>query len=328
MLISDGVLEQVARPPILRFDTQRGADDGLDAAIIVKNDALLRALNERVGEIPSICTLRPRRIESFKAEDNAVEIKFETGKSLVAKLLVGADGSKSKIRHCAGIKTIGWDYGQWGIVAEIELSRDHKGQAVQHFLPHGPFAMLPLPGKIASLVWSEEETEARRILALEEEAFCRELLQRLGRQFGEVRITGGPQGFPLGLLMARSFVANRVVLVGDAAHKVHPLAGQGVNLGFKDVAALTDTLKTARGNGEDFTGLAVLERYQQWRRFDSVSHSMSMDGLNRLFSNESAPLRIVRDIGMGLVERTPALKEFLVREAAGDTGKVPPLMKA
>ncbi len=325
MAISDGVLEQVARPSILNFDTQGAADDGLDAAIIVKNQALLNALRRRVEDSAAIKFLAPCQITGFAVDALSVEAVGGEG-PVTAQLLVGADGGGSKIRQAAGIKTVHWDYGQWGIVAEIELSRPHKGRAVQHFLPSGPFAMLPLPENKASLVWSEKEAEARRLLELDNATFCAELLQRLGRQFGDVRITGGPQGFALGLSLAREFVRDRLALVGDAAHKVHPLAGQGVNLGFKDVAVLTDILKTARGNGEAFGGLAVLERYQQWRRFDSVSQAMAMDGLNRLFSNQSASLRVARDVGMGLVERVPALKNFLVREAAGDTGKVPPLM--
>lgn len=327
MLISDDALEQVARPPILTFDTEAGADDGLDAAIIVKNQPLLQALRASVEDASTIQMIAPCQISGFSIDAQIAETHLSDGGIVRSNLLVGADGAKSRIREAAGIKTISWDYDQWGIVAEIELSRPHKGRAVQHFLPNGPFAMLPLPGNKASLVWSEDKEKTQDLLKLDQAAFCEELLQRLGHQFGAVSITGGPQGFPLGLSVARAFVAPHIALVGDAAHKVHPLAGQGVNLGFKDVAALTDVVKTARSNGEVFSGLAVLERYQQWRRFDSVSHSMAMDGLNRLFSNEFAPLRLLRDVGMGLVDRAPPIKNFLIREAAGDTGKVPPLMQ-
>jgi len=327
MTITDGTLDEVARPPILTFDTANGADDGLDAAIIVRNAALLDALYTRARDVPAIRAMAPCRITRFTTGPASVTAETDSGETLQPALLIGADGARSQIRESAGIKTVAWDYGQWGIVAEIELSRSHKGYAVQHFLPHGPFAMLPLPDHRASLVWSEEAGEAKRLLKLDESAFCRELQQRLGHQFGEVSLTGGPQGFPLGFSVARQFVANRLALVGDAAHKVHPLAGQGVNLGFKDVAALTEVLKTARNQGEDYAGLAVLERYQKWRRFDSVSQSLTMDGLNRLFSNDSGALRMMRDVGMGLVDRIPLLKSALIREAAGDTGTTPALMR-
>jgi 2-octaprenyl-6-methoxyphenol hydroxylase len=256
-----------------------------------------------------------------------VDISLSGGETISARLLVAADGARSAIREAAGIQSVGWSYGQSGIVTTVAHERDHHGRAEEHFLPAGPFAILPLQGRRSSIVWTEGAREAERIVALPDEEFHDELERRFGLKLGEIRAVGPRRAYPLGLSMARSFVAERLALVGDAAHVIHPIAGQGLNLGLRDVAALAEAVVDAARLGLDPGGPEVLERYQRWRRFDTLSMGVATDGLNRLFSNRSDALRLVRDVGLGLVDRVPALKGFFIREAAGLTGEVPKLLR-
>jgi 2-octaprenyl-6-methoxyphenol hydroxylase len=214
-----------------------------------------------------------------------------------------------------------------GIVTTVAHARPHHGKAVQHFLPSGPFAILPLKGNRSSIVWTEDMARGQAVMALDERSFLAELTTRFGHRLGEIAVAGPRQSFPLDMQIARSFAADRLALIGDAAHVVHPLAGQGLNIGMRDVAALTETIVDATRLGLDIGGATILERYERWRRFDSAFSAAVMDGLNRLFSNDSAPLRILRDFGLGLVDRAPALKRFLVSEAAGASGTPPHLLK-
>jgi len=209
----------------------------------------------------------------------------------------------------------------------VAHERDHHGRAEEHFLPAGPFAILPLKGRRSSIVWTEERHEAERIVALPEQTFHDELERRFGLRLGEIEAVGPRHAYPLGLAVARSFVAERLALIGDAAHVIHPIAGQGLNLGLRDVAALAETIADAARLGLDPGGPDVLERYQRWRRFDTMAMGVATDGLNRLFSNRSDALRLVRDVGLGLVDRAPALKRLFIREAAGLTGEVPKLLR-
>jgi 2-octaprenyl-6-methoxyphenol hydroxylase len=240
---------------------------------------------------------------------------------------VAADGARSAIRERAGIATHGWDYGQSGIVTTVAHEREHKGRAEEHFLPAGPFAILPLKGKRSSLVWTEASAEADRIIALPDDAFLAELEKRFGLHLGDIAIAGPRRAFPLGLAVARSFIGERLALVGDAAHVIHPIAGQGLNMGLKDVAALAEVIVDAARLGLDPGAAHVLERYQRWRRFDTMTMGVATDGLNRLFSNRSDLLRVIRDVGLGLVDRAPALKHLFTREAAGLAGDVPRLLR-
>ncbi|MCC6778758.1 MAG: FAD-dependent monooxygenase [Hyphomicrobiales bacterium] len=262
-----------------------------------------------------------------QAASQAIEIRLADGASLSARLLVAADGARSVIRKGAGIATHGWDYGQSAIVATIAHEREHHGRAEEHFLPAGPFAILPLTGRRSSIVWTETTREAERIVALPDDQFHAELERRFGLHLGEISVAGPRRVHPLGLKVARTFIADRLALVGDAAHVIHPIAGQGLNMGLKDVAALAEVVVDAVRLGLDPGSLAVLERYQRWRRFDTMAMGVATDGLNRLFSNQSDVLRLARDIGLGLVERMPALKRFFIREAAGLTGEVPKLLR-
>jgi 2-octaprenyl-6-methoxyphenol hydroxylase len=209
----------------------------------------------------------------------------------------------------------------------VAHERDHNGRAEEHFLPAGPFAILPLTGKRSSLVWTETRGEAEQIVALPADEFRRELEKRFGLHLGELRAEGVPRAFPLGYFVARSFIGERLALVGDAAHVIHPIAGQGLNLGLKDVAALAEVVVDAVRIGLDPGQADVLERYQRWRRFDTMAMGVATNGLNILFSNRSSLLRTVRDIGLGLVDRMPPLKDMLIRQAAGLSGEVPRLLR-
>jgi 2-octaprenyl-6-methoxyphenol hydroxylase len=261
------------------------------------------------------------------AAADRLEVQLSDGATLLPRLLVAADGANSRIRQRAGIAVHGWSYGQSAIVTTVEHERDHLGRAEEHFLPAGPFATLPLTGRRSSIVWTEAIKEAKRIVALPDAEFHAELERRFGLRLGDITAQAPRHVHLLGLWVARSFVAERLALVGDAAHVIHPIAGQGLNMGLKDVAALAEVIADAARVGLDPGSLGTLERYQRWRRFDTMSMGFATDVLNRLFSNHSDLLRLVRDVGLGLVDRTPALKQFFIREAAGLVGDVPKLLR-
>jgi 2-octaprenyl-6-methoxyphenol hydroxylase len=269
----------------------------------------------------------PDSVTGFDVEENRVRLKLASGGKLDSRLLVAADGVRSKLRDLAGIQTVGWDYGQSGIVVTVGHERPHNGRAEEHFLPAGPFAILPLKGNRSSLVWTETRANAERILKASPERFQEELESRFGHHLGELTVLDKPRAFPLGLKLARAFVKPRFALAGDAAHGIHPIAGQGLNLGFRDVAALAETIVEAHRLGLDPGSLAVLRRYERWRRFDTFEMGAVTDGLNRLFSNDNPALRIVRDVGLGLVDRLPGLKRMFIREAAGAGGDLPRLLR-
>ncbi len=272
--------------------------------------------------------LRAGAVASFERNaDDAIDVALADGDKISSRLLVGADGANSKIREQAGIPTHGWNYDQSAIVTTVAHEREHKGRAEEHFLPAGPFAILPLTGKRCSIVWTERAREAERIVALPDDEFHAELEKRFGLQLGDLTVAGPRRAFPLGLFTARTFISERLALIGDAAHIIHPIAGQGLNMGLRDVAALAEAIADTARLGLDPGGPDVLERYQRWRRFDTMTMGVATDGLNRLFSNHSDVLRLARDIGLGLVERMPPLKRMFIREAAGFTGDVPKLLK-
>lgn len=323
--ITDSPLNASLRPHLLGFEQEMRT--GVPRAYLVEAGTLLRTISDAVDAEAAIDRLAPDSVTSYEAEAFGGHALLASGKTLEASLLVAADGKRSRLREQAGIKCIGWSYPQVGIVATVAHERPHHGQAVQHFLPAGPFAILPLKGNRSSIVWTEEKSKGERLVSASDEAFTDELVRRFGHRLGRVSLDGPKQSFPLAFQIARSFVGDRLALVGDAAHVVHPLAGQGLNIGLRDVAALTETIVDALRLGLDVGSATTLERYQRWRRFDSAFSATVMDGLNRLFSNDNTPLRAIRDLGLGLVDRSPGLKRFLVREAAGATGDVPRLMK-
>jgi 2-octaprenyl-6-methoxyphenol hydroxylase len=290
---------------------------------MVENKPLLAALVER-AKLDGV-ELVPQSVTGQTAAGSHILVALADGRTIAARLLVAADGARSGIRQRAGIATHGWDYGQSGIVTTVAHERDHGGRAEEHFLPGGPFAILPLKGHRSSIVWTDATAEADRIVALPDADFHAELERRFGLHLGEITAVGARLAFPLGFAVARTFVGERIALVGDAAHVIHPIAGQGLNMGLKDVAALAEVIVDAARLGID--PATVLERYQRWRRFDTMAMGVATDGLNRLFSNHSEVLRAVRDLGLGVVDRLPVLKRMFIREAAGLAGEVPKLLK-
>jgi len=254
-------------------------------------------------------------------------VTLASGRTLTAKLLVGADGRASGTAARAGIRRTGWDYGQTALVCAIEHEKPHGGVAHQFFMPPGPLAILPLPGNRSSIVWSETHETAARFMALDDAGFLEVLRPRFGDFLGEIALAGKRFSYPLNLTVANSFAGDRLALIGDAAHGMHPIAGQGLNAGFRDVAALAQVLSEARQRGEDIGTSPVLDRYQGWRRFDTATLAMTTDLTNRLFSNDNPLLRFARDLGMGAVNAMPGLRRGLIREAAGLTGDLPDLMR-
>ncbi len=323
MVVTDSKLDDAVRPTFLTFSGE--VEEGEPFAHMIENRLLVDALVNKAKERG--IDLRSTAVVSFENAGNTIDVTLADNHMISARLLVGADGARSQIREQAGIAAHGWNYSQAAIVCTVDHERDHEGRAEEHFLPAGPFAILPLKGNRSSIVWTERESEAERIVALPDNEFHDELEKRFGLHLGELKVIGARRAFPLGLFTARSFIAGRLALVGDAAHIIHPIAGQGLNMGLRDVAALAETVADAARLGLDIGGTNVLERYQRWRRFDTAMMGVATDGLNRLFSNRSDVLRLIRDVGLGLVERMPPLKRMFIREAAGFTGDVPKLMR-
>src|SRR5690348_3759192 len=323
MVVTDSKLEDATRPVFLTFTGD--VAPGESFAHMVENRHLIDAL-VRHAEACGV-DLRATAVSGYEANADGIDVTLADGSVVAAGLLVAADGARSKLRERAGIATHGWDYDQSGIVVTVGHEREHHGRAEEHFLPAGPFAILPLTGKRSSLVWTENRREAARIIGLNEDEFHGELERRFGLHLGEIKALDKPRAFPLGYFVARSFIGNRLALVGDAAHVIHPIAGQGLNMGLKDVAALAEVVVDAARLGIDIGQADVLDRYQRWRRFDTMAMGLATNSLNLLFSNKSTLLRTVRDIGLGLVDRAPPLKEMFIRQAAGLSGEVPRLLK-
>ena len=325
MIVTDSKAADAVRPVFLTFGGE--AQPGEAFAHMMPNVALNGALRQRAADLG--ITIRQGIAVSGIAEAiGHVDVRLSDGSSLAARLLVACDGVKSAIRDMAGIRTLHWDYGQSGIVATVGHERPHDGRAEEHFLPSGPFAILPLKGNRSSLVWTEPTREAERLVAADDMVFELELEQRFGHRLGALTVEGPRRAFPLGLTLARDFVRPRIALAGDAAHGIHPIAGQGLNLGFKDAAALAETVVDAERRGLDIGALDVLEGYQRWRRFDTLQMGITTDVLNRLFSNDNSVLRMARSFGLSLVDRAPALKDFFIGQAAGLTkGPSPRLLR-
>ncbi|MEP4770125.1 MAG: ubiquinone biosynthesis hydroxylase [Roseibium sp.] len=323
MIVTDSKLRDAVRPVFLTFDGQ--ATEGEPFAHMMPNGVMMPALYEAAKAL-GVTFFAPDTGKTFRTHPDFTELELENGTILKSRLLVAADGVRSKLRDLAGIRTVDWDYGQSGIVTTVKHERPHEGRAEEHFLPAGPFAILPLPGNRSSLVWTEKTSDADRLVRSDEFTFELELERRFGHHLGTLELDGPRKAFPLGLKLARDFVKPRFALIGDAAHGIHPIAGQGLNLGFKDVAALAEVLIDARRLGQDLGGFDVLERYQRWRRFDTFQMGVVTDVLNRLFSNDNDVLRAVRDFGLGLVDRMPGMKTQFIKEAAGFAGPVPKLL--
>jgi 2-octaprenyl-6-methoxyphenol hydroxylase len=324
IVVSDGDLGREPAPFSLHFDHR---EIGEVLGYIVENRHIRRALLQAAAANPAVTLLSEVAVEGLAIGETTAAMHLSSGQTIEAPLAVAAEGRDSTLREAQGIRSIAWDYAQIGIVATVEHQRPHNGVAYEHFLPAGPFAILPMQGNRSSLVWTEETAEARRLLGLDEARFTAELGLRFGAHLGEVRPVGPRWSYPLRLHLARGYVKHRFALIGDAAHTIHPIAGQGFNLGLKDAAALTETVLDARRLGLDFGRLDVLERYERWRRFDSLVLAATTDGLNRLMSNSILPLRLIRNLGMGAVDMVPPLRRFFMRHAGGDVGTLPRLLK-
>jgi 2-octaprenyl-6-methoxyphenol hydroxylase len=321
MAIMDGDVRDAVRLPHLNFATK---DRGPLAYMAFNDDV--------VGALAALCDeLGVQRVTAsvvhWAPGKHVGELGLSDGGVLRARLAVAADGARSKLGRLADIQTIGWDYDQAGIVATVAHERDHEGRAEQHFFPAGPFAVLPLPGRQSSIVWNERRADAEVLMALDPEDLKRQLEHRFTPKLGGIKLASRVEAFPFRFQIARRFVSGRLALVGDAAHVVHPVAGQGLNLGLRDVAALAETIVGEMRLGLDPGAPAPLATYQRQRRFDVAASGLGLDALNRLFSNDLPPLRFVRDLGLRLVDRAPTLKDMLIAEAGGAGAGAPKLLR-
>jgi 2-octaprenyl-6-methoxyphenol hydroxylase len=323
MIVTDSRARDVVRPVFLTFPT--------DGTAHVVADGFVVAALRRVAADAGVVLVAPETVTDFAAGGPHVAATLGGG-TMTARLLVAADGVRSRLRDIAGIGAIGHQYGQTGIVATVAHERPHNGRAEEHFLPAGPFATLPLIDDAdgrhrSSLVWTEPAEVAERLLKGDPLVFRIELERRFGNRLGAIETLGKPLGFPLGVRIAREFVKPRFALVGDAAHSIHPIAGQGLNLGYRDVAAVAETIVEAHRLGLDVGSLSVLTRYQRWRRYDTLEMAAATDALNALFANDNPVVRLFRDVGLGLVDRLPGLKRLFIGEASGDTEGAPRLLR-
>jgi 2-octaprenyl-6-methoxyphenol hydroxylase len=318
MRITDSGTGDIARPLFLTFGGE--VAPGEPFAHMVPNQASGSALLATMADLVTV--IAPAEI----ADWSEGFLTLADGRTIRAPLIVAADGAQSALRQRAGISTTGHDYGQTGLVATIAHELPHEGVAYEHFRPSGPFASLPLPGNRSSLVWTETTERAKEFLAMDSGAVAREIEEVMGANLGTVTLEDKLMGFPLRLQIAREFIGPRLALIGDAAHVVHPIAGQGLNLGLKDVAALAEVVVDAIRLGLDHGSEDVLARYQAWRRLDTASMVMVTDGMNRLFSNDIAPVRALRDFGLGLVDRAEPVKNVMIRAASGIAQRGPKLL--
>jgi 2-octaprenyl-6-methoxyphenol hydroxylase len=310
----------------LHYDHREVGDEPLGH--MLENRVLRRALLERAEELRAIRLLAPAATATLDRSEGGVQARLSDGTRIRAALVVAADGRGSRVREEAGIRVTRWAYRQSAIVTTVEHERSHDFVAHEHFLPSGPFAILPLlPETRSSIVWTERADVAPAIMALEDIGFTGQLRERFGDFLGEVRPVGPRFCYPLSLQYAAAARGRRLALVGDALHAMHPIAGQGLNMGFRDVAALIDVIADEAAAGRDPGSTTALARYERWRRFDNVLMLAMTDALNRLFSNDFAPLRLARDIGLAAVNQAPPLKRFFMRQAMGMMGDLPRRMR-
>ncbi|NNF77054.1 MAG: 2-octaprenyl-6-methoxyphenyl hydroxylase [Rhizobiales bacterium] len=325
IVVTDSRLDAPVRPALLQF----GETDfpGEPSAYMIENRHLYAALYDHVVAQGTVQLVTGMRAKEFVFDPAHAGVHLEDGAVHTAPLIAAADGRGSPIRAATGIETVNWTYPQSGIVTTVEHAKPHQGRAEENFLPAGPFAILPLKGNRSSLVWTEDSEIAENIMRLDDKGFRAELVRRFGAHLGEVTPVGPRFSYPLSMHVARSYVAPRVALLGDAAHGIHPIAGLGFNLALRDVAALADVLQSKARLGLDIGSEAVLQDYEEWRRFDNLKVALMSDGLNRLFSNDNQALRAARDLGITVVNQLAPVKRFFMREAAGLNERLPSLMR-
>jgi 2-octaprenyl-6-methoxyphenol hydroxylase len=322
--VSDGRVGRPAAPLFLHFDHRAV---GEPFGHIVENRVIRTALSRAVAGCPNLTHLAPAELAESHRRGQGVSARLVDGRRIEAQLLVAADGRESRLRAEARIPALRWAYPQAGIVATVGHALPHEGVAHEHFLPSGPFAMLPMTGNRSSIVWTERADLAPAMLELDPKSFATEIERRFGPSLGRIELIGRRWSYPLAFVHAARYADRRLALVGDAAHAIHPIAGQGLNLGLRDVAALAEAVVDAARLGLDVGGPEALTRYQSWRRFDSLAVAAVTDGLNRLFSNDLAPVRLARDLGLAAVDRMPGLKRFFMRTAMGSAGELPRLAR-
>lgn len=324
-------------PLFLHYDARELGDEGTPLGYIIENRVLRRALFEQARSLPSL-QLIGGSVASATASERGMAVVLDDEARLAARLVAAADGARSPLRQAAGIRSIEWRYRQTGIVATVAHERPHGGIAIEHFLPTGPFAILPMTDEPSgdaaqprrgrsSIVWTENAALAPRLLALPEAEFAVELAARFGDFLGAIEPVGPRWSYPLALMQAERYTDRRLALVGEAAHVIHPIAGQGLNIGIRDIAALAELIVDQRRRGLDIGDDGLLERYQRWRRADALLLAAVTDGLNRLFSNEIPPIRLARDLGLAIVNQLPPLKRLLMRHAMGTLGDRPRLAR-
>jgi 2-octaprenyl-6-methoxyphenol hydroxylase len=317
-------------PLFLHYDDRElapGTGGSTPLGYIVENRVLRRALFDRAATLPSLKLLAPQAVTAMEASEGGATVALADGTRLKTRLVAAADGQNSPLRRAAGIGTVEWRYQQIGIVTTVAHERPHGGIAVEHFLPAGPFAILPMTGNRSSIVWTEDADLAPHLLALPDPEFAAELRTRFGDFLGAIEPVGPRWSYPLALMQAERYVGRRLALVGEAAHVIHPIAGQGLNIGIRDIAALAEIVIDARRLGLDIGDPSLLERYERWRRADALMLAAVTDGLNRLFSNTIMPVRLARDVGLAIVNRLPPLKRLLMQHAMGVLGDRPRLAR-
>ncbi len=326
--VADGHPLRGVSPLFLHYDHADVGDEPF--GWIIENRVIrqgLHALAREVAKTGRLDLIAPASVAAIERTPAKALARLDDGREIAADLAIAADGKFSRQREAAGIGTTSWRYDQVSIVCTVRHARDHEGTAVELFLPGGPFAMLPMTENRCNVVWSENKDLAPRFLEMPEADFKAELSRRFGDWLGEIELVGPRFAYPLSLSHAESYTDTRFALIGDAAHAIHPIAGQGLNMGLRDVAAMAEVLVDARRLGLDIGAAPVLAQYERWRRFDNVLLAAVTDGLTRLFSNDVAPLRLARDVGLATVNRTPPAKHFLMRHAMGLVGELPRIVR-
>ncbi len=332
IMVTDGRLGAAARKGgasllHLHFDRAEMRDHDEPLGLMLEARHVRMALDKAVKARPSIKMIQPMSVSAIERDPAGVTATLSDGKKYRAPLLVGADGRRSFVRPAMGIRTIGWDYPVTAIVATIQHEKPHDAVAHEFFLPNGPFAILPLKGERANIVWAEPRAAADVLLKMPEEDFLAELRLRFGDFLGALKLEGPRFGYPLSLQLAERMIDQRVALAGDSAHGIHPLAGQGLNLGLKDCAALAECVADGVGLGLDAGDVSILERYQRWRRFDNVTMALGMEFFDKLFSNDIAPLRAARGLGLAAVNAVGPARRFFMKYAGGGVGDLPKLLR-